>query len=313
MLSETKQKDEMLSLRSTVQEILRALYFYRVDYLMAEEGKRQRLLHKDQLVALLEQGNEGTTLEELFSLTLKEPLAAKMQMEEIPQRAALLLYAESQLSKTTFEAYRERKISRSFKLPDWWGIPLPLLYMEDESIFLNEKALALIPGGTGAFDGDTGKLRNERIIVLHEDQRDRTLSLSPLTENAFFLEDISGDFEMAEDLVWWAAAGRALVRRMEENGLSVRRCTPYEAPPEKAVEVISCPWDGELVGRLVIQLPEEENEDAEAMDEMPSHEEVSCDTPSESAVSETRGKAETSCKTPPHPAARKGRRRKKRS
>ncbi|MDR3278992.1 MAG: hypothetical protein LBT23_00620, partial [Synergistaceae bacterium] len=76
-------------------------------------------------------------------------------------------------------------------------------------------------------------------------------------EGTFLLEDISGDFEMAEELVWWAAVGRAFFHRLEENGAVIRRVSPYEDPPATAAEIIPCSWEGEHLGSLAIELPGE--------------------------------------------------------
>lgn len=254
-------KSDMLSAASTVQEVLRAMYLYNADYILVVVGKKERLLHKDQLVALLEQGRENVTLSELQSAELRDPLSAKMQMEEISQGTPLLLFAQGELARTSFEEYREQMImATTARLPEWWDVPLPLLYVRDESVSLNNAALSLIPGGAKAIADQVDKLLSERLITLHEKKMDRTLTLTPLTDEVFFLEDISGDFEMAEDLVWWAAVGRAFVRRMEGNALAVRRLSPYEDAPENAVEIIPCSWEGELMGKLALILPTEDAE-----------------------------------------------------
>ncbi len=257
-------KRDMLSATSSVQAILRALYFYGANYLMVRFGKRERLVHKEQLVALLEQGRERATVEDLPALSLAEPLAAKMQPEDIDPDLPLLLYfqeteaGEGELSRTTFAEYRERKLVDALRvLPEWWGIPLPLLHVEDDEISLNEAALALIPGGTPVVAAQFPRAAEERLLTIRDRRRERTFALSPLAEGTFLIEDISGDFEMAEDLVWWAAVGKAFVRRMECNGIAVHRLAPEEAPPAGAAEVIPCEWEGENIGRLVVIVPPE--------------------------------------------------------
>lgn len=261
-------KKDMLSLLSSVQEVLRALYFYSTDYILVCQGKHDRLLHKEQLVALLEQGREKATLEDMTSMNLNEPLAAKMKIEDIPSDTLLLLFvqtgdADGELERITFGEQRERKIEEQRVLmPDWWNIPLPLLHIDDDRVFLNDFAARLIPGGSVSLANQIDRLRRERIAIVKEKRRERTFSLSPLTEDTYFIEDISGDFEMAEDLVWWAAAGKAFVERMKGNGLIVKRLSPYEETPEGAAEVFPCVWEGELVGSIVLELPQ-----AEAIDD----------------------------------------------
>ncbi len=256
-------KKDMLSLLSTVQEILRALYFYGADYILVQSGKRERLLHKEQLVALLEQGREKATLEDTFTLNLNEPISARMRVEDIPPASLLLQFiqtgagAEGELSLCAFEEYRERKVRENMVImPDWWSIPLPLVHIDDDRVFLNAVATETIPGGAVSMARQIDRMRAERIVIIKEKKKERTFSLTPLAENTYLVEDISGDFEMAEDLVWWAAIGRAFVNRMQENGLVVKRLSPFEDDPANVAEVIPCYWENELVGRLAIRLPE---------------------------------------------------------
>ena len=308
-------KKDMLSLLSTVQEILRALYFYGADYILVQGGKRERLLHKEQLVALLEQGREKATLEDTFTLNLNEPISAKMQVEDIPPASSLLQFmqtgegAEGELSLCTFEEYRERKVRENMVImPDWWGIPLPLVHIDDDRVFLNACATEAIPGGAVAMARQIDRMRAERIATIKEKKKERTFSLTPLAENSYFVEDISGDFEMAEDLVWWAAIGRAFVSRVQENGLVVKRLSPFEDAPENVAEVIPCHWENELVGRLAIRLPEEATEPV-AVEAEPKKkttapkEEEKEDRPSKEPVEKS--SEETPQPTTPKPEAKK--------
>lgn len=263
--SNLKVKKDMLSIGSMVQEILRALYFYGADYIVVRSGKREKLIHKEQLVGLLEKGKEKTTLEESFSMDLGEPMSARMQLEDISPRSSLLLFVqtgsgeEGELSLLTFGEYREMKIQENMVImPDWWNIPLPLVHVDEDRVFLNATALEMIPGGDVLMAKQIERLLSERIVTIKEKNRERTFSLYPLAENTYLAEDISGDFEMAEDLVWWAAIGKAFVNRMKDNGLAVERLSAHETPPEDAAEIISCHWDNELVGRLAIRFPDDD-------------------------------------------------------
>ncbi|MDR3354514.1 MAG: hypothetical protein LBO21_05705 [Synergistaceae bacterium] len=260
------EKNEMLSLSSTPKEMLRALYFYGVDHLILNLNRRELLLHKDQLIALLEHGGADSTISELTSRTAGEQMSARGEIEEVPQNTPLLLFSQTrrdgggpklELVKITFREYRERKIrENTIVLPEWWSIPLPILHVTEDSIFLNDKAQGLVPGGAMSLASQMDRIRDDRIVTLSGDEGDRTFSLFALTDDSYLIEDISGDFEMAEDLVWWAAVGRALVRRMEDEGLTVKRLSSYEKPPEDAAEVIQCSWDGEVLGSLVVDFPE---------------------------------------------------------
>ncbi|MDR3332545.1 MAG: hypothetical protein LBT08_07945 [Synergistaceae bacterium] len=258
------EKGSMLSISSTPQDMLRALYFYVVDYVIIQIEESERLLHKDQLIALLEHGRGDTSIQDVMSDSFVEPLSTKTQIEEIPQETQLLLFSQASidsgretLTKMDFREFREMKLKENTPaLPEWWGIPLPLLHTRDDMIYLNDKALDLVPGGARSVATQMDKIREDRIITLKEGEKDRTFSLLPLTGDSYLIEDISGDFEMAEDLVWWAAIGRAFVRRMEDNGLAVKRLSPYENPPDDVAEVIQCSWDGEFMGRLAIEMPE---------------------------------------------------------
>jgi hypothetical protein len=274
MMNTSDVKNDMLTTGSNVQEVLRALFFYGPDYIMIKMGRIERLVHKEQLVALLELGREMATIEDIMSVALNEPMSARMQLEDIPPDTPLLVFARhgggssGELSCMTFEEFRERKIKESaVALPDWWGAPLPLLYADAERVSLNDACAKLMPCDAHALARQIDRMLREKMITIKDKKDERTFSLVPLGENIFLVEDISGDFEMAEELVWWAAVGKAFFRRLEENGAVIRRLSPYETPPEGAVEVMSCSWDGELIGLLAMGLPEDMPEPPKREDE----------------------------------------------
>lgn len=252
-------KGDSLFFSSTVQEVLRTLYLYGVDYLLVVRENCEKLLHKDQFVAFLELGRERATLEDVLSAFLVGHLVSRADMENVPPDTNLLIFDGNELSETTFQEYRERRLQETtVVLPEWWDVPLPLMNMRGDEISLNETARKLLPQEPAMLKGKARKILREGIIAIRDKKEEKTLSLLPLTEETFLLEDVSGDFEMAQDLLWWAAAGRALTRRMEENGLVLKRLLPDERPPESAVELIPCSWEGESMGKIAVLLPAEE-------------------------------------------------------
>ncbi|MDR0764209.1 MAG: hypothetical protein LBE65_01280, partial [Synergistaceae bacterium] len=70
MASAQEIKRGMLSADSGVQEVLRALYFYGADYIMLKMGRREKLVHKEQMISLMELGHERTTIDEMSVMTL---------------------------------------------------------------------------------------------------------------------------------------------------------------------------------------------------------------------------------------------------
>lgn len=313
-------KKDMLRLTSTVQQILRAMYLHRSDYLLAQSLTRERLFHKEQLVALMEQGGERTTLDELFTSSLKEPVSAKMRLEEVPKVSPLLLFVQSgggdgETSLTTFGAYRERKLNENtIIMPDWWGIPLPLVYIDEDRVLLNNAGSDLVPGGAVAMARHIHKMTATRFLTLRDGAVERTFSLTPLGSSTYFIEDVSGDYEMAEDLKWWAAVGRAFVSRMQNNGVDVGRLSPLEAIPSDAAEIIECKWEGEVVGRLVLKLPQAQKQQpaqgaapapAQPQTKKPTAQTRPAEQKPQPKPAEKIPQAETSAKEQPKPQAAK--------
>jgi hypothetical protein len=262
MNSAQEIKSAMLSTDSVVQELLRALFFYSTDYIMLKIGRREKLVHKEQMISLMELGRESMTVYEMSVMTLPEPVSAKTRVEDVQPDTALLMFSRKgggpagSLSKTSFGEYREQKIKEAETVyPEWWGAPLPLLYMDNERVALNDTAAAKISCDAKGLAAQAGKMKRDGIITVKDKKREMTFSLNPIEENVYLVEDVSGDFEMAEELVWWAAVGKAFVRRLEENGAMVRRMSPLETSPAASAEVLSCFWDNELLGSIVIGMP----------------------------------------------------------
>jgi hypothetical protein len=262
MINAQEIKSGILSTGSGLQEVLRALYFCGADYIILKMGRLEKLVHKEQMISLMELGRERTTVYDMSVMTLPEPVSAKISAEDVPPDTALLMFSRKgegpagSLSVTSFGEYREWKIREAEAVyPEWWGAPLPLLYMDNERVALNDAAGVKIPCDARELAAQAEKMKRDGIITVKDKKRELTFSLHPLEEGVYLLEDVSGDFEMAEELVWWAAVGKAFVRRIEENGAVVRRMSPLETPPASAAEVLNCSWENEPLGSIAIGMP----------------------------------------------------------
>jgi hypothetical protein len=253
-------RGDELSTFSNVREVLRALYNYGPDYIMLRTDRGERLLHKEHLVSLLELGREAATIDDMTSDDVGEPLSARARIEDTPPDTLMLVFVQGdgpsgELSRMTFGEYRERGIrgdAASRRPPAWWGAPLPLMLVDGGRVSLNRRGAELMPCGEDELSKRAARMALDKMVTVKDKRRERTFSLQPLDERVFLIEDISGDFEMAEDLVWWAAVGKAFFGRLEENGAVIRRLPPMGEAPEDAAEIIPCLWEGEPVGSLAI-------------------------------------------------------------
>lgn len=255
MISERAVRPDLLSEASPVQDMLRAMFLYGCDYFVLADKDGDCVFHKDRLVGLLEQGQEGVTLEKLRYLPAGEPPVSRARIEDAPPETQILRFADSALSKSDLAEYRRMKVEASQNLPPvWWQAPMPMFRVCGEVMEYNDAACALIPQNA-RLAARAEEVLADSMLTCGENGRESTFAVTALDGGVYLLEDISGDFEMAEDLVWWAAVGRALVRRMEKNGLILNRLLPHEEAPADASEVLTCSWEGEEMGKLSISIP----------------------------------------------------------
>lgn len=254
-MSDGRNIGPLLDLKSTPQEALRSLFYHGAEFFAVSDGSVEFLCHKDALIALLERGDEGESLGCLIHRDEADSMQGKMSLEAEPSdKRVLVLDADGLCCKTVIEFRQSRLTPKAEPSPAWWSIPLPMMRFSDHCAALNPRGRELVPLEGEELDRLAARALAGGDMVLHlpEAFGGGAFAMTMIDRDTFFLEDISGDAEMAEKLVRWAAVGQAFVNRMEKNGLIIRQHREGESLPEDALEVIPCHWEGNMLGFISI-------------------------------------------------------------
>lgn len=241
-------------LGARLQEVLRHLFRSGADRLVHRNVQGVLILHKDELISSMERDG-ALCLQDLLA-RLEDRRGELLPDTGSPER--LLLLEGETLSLLTAEEMRQPHKTAS-DLPEWWSVPLPLIRLRKDRAERNDTAEAHFPDGESLAREVRGALSSQDLLC-HLPARggeERTLALHPLTEDVVLLEDITADCTAAEELAWWAAVGHSLVERLRQNGIRTGRFSPEDDLPQDG-EVISCLWEGDLLGYLHIPCPEPE-------------------------------------------------------
>ncbi|HQF92089.1 MAG TPA: hypothetical protein PL162_08465 [Synergistaceae bacterium] len=248
-----------LSTDNTLQEGLRALFLLGADgiQLKGEDGSRI-VLAKEHLIVLLERGLGDETLGALA----RHPEWCRPYRESrgalSPEMRIIQLEPEGRPEGDALTEL-EKFHGDGEEVPCWWSIPLPLLAQRKDRVMLNRHGQGLFPEASPTL-GDVHRALARDHLMSWPDQEGKsakTFLLVPLTEEVFLLEDVSSDMALAEDVAWWAAVGKALLAYNEARGYRIRLWRGVASPPEflSNEEAISCQWEGQFLGSLVLEPP----------------------------------------------------------
>ena len=116
---------------------------------------------------------------------------------------------------------------------------------------LNEKAVNMF--GTGLEKLNAAELpdRDEFIVRLDGLNGTRFITFKKLSPGIFSIDDCTEDLTDAQDITWWAAAGKTWIKEIEARGGTWQRL----ANPPEGKNFRACEWNGEIQGYLVIDMP----------------------------------------------------------
>jgi len=216
----------------TLREAIREIFRSGADYLGHRGSVGDLLIHKDELVPLIEV-DDAMPVSEVIS-------RFESRRGQGPDSSSLrVFWVELPSNRPGWE-----------DLPPWWGVPLPLfsrgkgrLNQEAERVF--GSLPSLVERLSQAVDS------GEEVVSLSEDM---VLMMRQLCDQIYLIEDVSCDSQSAREICRWASVGRSLVDRFRANGLDVRFHQADEVI-DRPGEVIPCLWEGELMGYVSIPCP----------------------------------------------------------
>ncbi|QTX32895.1 hypothetical protein KAR29_02975 [Aminithiophilus ramosus] len=243
-----KDLGEGLSEKSSIHDLLRALFRLNGELVRVRSGHKVRFFHKEQLFALVERGWGGKTLISLSS----EPGLGRAAVERLAPQTVVLDLLEGRSCLSTVGE------SDSLPLSDpWFDVPLPVVCLHEGALLFNEEARSR----WGELQLPLETLRN---MATGEEEafesEGRHFMIRHLGEGRYFLEDVSLDFLTAQEIVWWAAVGKALVSRMKENGASIERFAADSRRTREDKSLLPCVWEGNLLGYIAVRQSRGEGE-----------------------------------------------------
>ena len=255
-----------LTTRSSLAELLRALFSMGLDYCVLPPGKdfeNIAVFTKDQLVSLIELGSSETPIAEIPKVaqgTFKpfavfRPDAPPDDLEGPEDLQALTV--EKNGASVSF--LREALQPRTPSFPSWWDAPVPFAMCDYGRLHVNQTALLMFgPDLTRLSTRDIPE-KNEFLVTLEGKGSSCTVNFRRLEKDIFMLDDCTGDVAAAADISWWAAVGKAWAAVLDKEGRAYRQCAKEDAfRSDEAVHL--CEWDGDFLGYFCIEKNVEEGE-----------------------------------------------------
>ena len=296
-----------LTLQSSLVVLLRMLYRMVLDYCVLPpfgDFEDVVVFTKDQLIALIERSDADTTLAEipqqiaqgifkpvlLFSpASAPDDLLPNSGFSESEELQVLVVEEEGASIVSLKEALRPRLPD----FPEWWEAPIPFAMYANGKLYINQTATLM-------FGSDLKRLpvrelpeRDEFLVRLEGRQTPCSLTFRRLEDSIFVLEDCTSDIELAADIAWWAAVGKAWTAVLDREKRGYRRCAEGEDLKDWEAEnrVFPCEWEGELLGYFCVEKTEAEKAAAPQKTAAPESKKKEKSLPRKKSVSESEKKA----------------------
>ncbi|MDR2522417.1 MAG: hypothetical protein LBC93_01765 [Synergistaceae bacterium] len=258
-----------LTTRSSLAELLRALYGMGLDYCVLPPGKDFEdiaVFTKDQLVSLIELGSSEIPIAEIPKVaqgTFK-PFAvfrpdAPPDSFEGPEDLQALTVEKNGASVSLL---REALQPRTPGFPSWWDAPVPFAMCDYGRLHVNQTALLMFGSDLTRLSARDIPEKNEFLVTLEGKGSPCTVNFRRLEKDIFMLDDCTGDVAAAADIAWWAAVGKAWAAVLDKEGRAYRQCAKEDAfRGNEAVHL--CEWDGDFLGYFCVEKNVEEGEEGE--------------------------------------------------
>lgn len=241
-----------LTLDSSLSTLLRNLYLHGVEHCAPLVRGEAAIFTKDQVVSILERGYGDKKVRDIPDLLssssgLKE-IAGKNHFKD---KTSVLTVNEEGYEVLPAGNLALSAASRPVGggVPSWWNVPLPLVSLASEKIAFNEKARSLL--GDVSLEGILDSVPDEKEFVL--ELSSGTFLFREIAPLVYLAENVSDDVTSAREISWWAAVGKAFVKKLRGEGKSTKRSDVAPSfKPNTVEECLPCLWEGEVLGYLLV-------------------------------------------------------------
>ncbi len=245
---EKKRVSEPLSLESPVEEVLRFLFASSLRHVFLKGTQGSSLLGKEELISFMETKDCSIKIEEILTQPSKHSQNAFSRVQKLnPSEKILFLKpTESSVIKAEDVSYQ-----KGVSLPSWWDAPFPLLTVMEGKIVLNKKAQELWDNIEDTLTEKLPSLPDKDVILscTGPSGTEYQLFSKQISPAIFFIEDISDEVPIAQNMAWWAGIGKTLTTFLEAEGVQITSSKKKKKLKGKG-HLLPCRWEEELLGYI---------------------------------------------------------------
>lgn len=228
----------------TIDEALCLLFRHKAAGLFLYLDGNPIYIRQEELIAAMERGFGGSSL----GYWLKKSHRSASELKDFSPDESIVLMegASCRLVKAV-----DLKGAAAGEMHSWMDLPFPLIHRSAAGeLSMNGVAENLFEGKimpSSLFD-QALKEREALYFV-----NDKPFLLRHLGYGYFTLEEIDEEVELAQEIIWWAAVGKALSERLEGQDVEVKRLP--ENFPLNGVdgELLLCSWGNTPLGYLLLK------------------------------------------------------------
>ncbi len=236
----------------TVDEALCLLFRHKAAAISVCLNGSSFWIRQEELVAAMERGFGGSPL----GHWLRSSHRCADEVEDFSPNESIVLVEGA--------SYRLVKVSElegataGEGRPAWVNLPFSLIHRNAAGeLSMNSVARDLLEGESSTLPSllDQALKDKEALCVVNG----RSCLLRHLGHGYFTIEEIDEEVELAQEIIWQAAVGKALSERLKREGVEVRRLPnkDFDFPPDDADgELILCSWGDIPLGYLLLKFQE---------------------------------------------------------
>jgi hypothetical protein len=233
----------------TVNEALCLLFRHKAAAISVCLNESSFCVRQEELIAAMERGFDSSPL----GHWLESSHRCAGEVEDFSPDESIVLVEGA--SCRLVKASELKRATAGEGCPAWVDLPFPLIHRNAAGkLSMNSVARGLLEGEYILPSILDQALKDKEALCV---VNGRSFLLRHLGHGYFTIEDIDEEVELAREIIWQAAVGKALLERLEREGVKVGQLPDRDFPTNGVDgELISCSWGDTPLGYLLLKFQE---------------------------------------------------------